>query len=392
MTLEEFTDAFNVAINENDPSNAIRKNGFNSESHRIDNLAEYQINRLNYYKELRAELLDELSKEDLCGMVWIKALNLCKLPTEEFIRRLHSVQRAVEFHEVSTFWFNYLRFKWLNGKIENIERGKSEVSLTDRGSLTLEELKQLPYHELTMLASKHYLKFQITPIPDFQELKEGIDNCNKSLVEKRIYYQDELRNFKQNEILLDPNNPVEETMIDDWDFGKKCQIEIEFLDAKIKFLPYQINLRTLELNTPTFDYPDLKSKEQPAQQDNNSNKIEEVSEQKQSLTLKDVFADDSKFDYIMALLVDKGYCQPVTYIWKDLKKGHRGLIASILKYLHFQKYYQEKSGISNEQIIEIALNTFRVVIKIDTVKKADPSDFDLSFIPIASTLQNALNT
>lgn len=114
--------------------------------------------------------------------------------------------------------------------------------------------------------------------------------------------------------------------------------------------------------------------------------------QKQPLMLKDVFADDSKYECIMGLLVNEGYCQSGTYIWKDFKSRYKGLIASILKYLHFQNYYKEKTGISNDQIREIALNTFRVPIEIDTIKKAKPSKFNLDFIPESSTLINAQNT
>jgi hypothetical protein len=106
----------------------------------------------------------------------------------------------------------------------------------------------------------------------------------------------------------------------------------------------------------------------------------------ENLTLLDLFESVSKYKYIMNLLVDKGYCQPNTYIWKDEMKGNKGLLAAIIKYLHKQGYYKNNKKPTNEQIILIAKKTFGWELKIDTVKRANPNNFDLSFIPQSSTI------
>ena len=126
----------------------------------------------------------------------------------------------------------------------------------------------------------------------------------------------------------------------------------------------------------TPDYPNENS---------NFEKDQDTSEEKQnnSLTLESVFTDKAQYNNIMQILVEQKFCHEGTFIWTDLKKGYKNLIASILKYLHFQYYYNSKTGLSNEQIRQIALNTFHVEIAIDTIKHADPVKLNLNFIPKA---------
>ena len=88
----------------------------------------------------------------------------------------------------------------------------------------------------------------------------------------------------------------------------------------------------------------------------------------------------------MDLFVKKGYCQPNTFIWKDQGKGNKGLVAAIIKCLHKQGYYRSNRNPNNTQIILISKNTFGLELSIDTVKKAKPDNFDLKFIPLASTI------
>lgn len=104
------------------------------------------------------------------------------------------------------------------------------------------------------------------------------------------------------------------------------------------------------------------------------------------IKLSDYFESISKFNFIMNLLVEKQYCQPNTFIWKDENKGNKGFLVAILKQLHSQGYYKNNFRLTNEQIKEIALNSFGWDVSIDTIKKTKTIHFDVSFIPIASTL------
>lgn len=108
---------------------------------------------------------------------------------------------------------------------------------------------------------------------------------------------------------------------------------------------------------------------------------------KPPLKLSDIFESISKHTYIMDLLVEKKHCQSNTYIWKDEGKGNKGFLVALLKFLHTQQYYKGNKRPTNKQIMEIAKNSFGWKIGIDTIKKAKPKNFDLSFIPPASTVK-----
>ena len=103
--------------------------------------------------------------------------------------------------------------------------------------------------------------------------------------------------------------------------------------------------------------------------------------------LSEAFESISKYQYIMNLLVERQYCHPHTFIWKDDGKGNKELLAAIIKQLHSLGYYKENCRPTNEQIRIIAKNTFGWEVAIDTIKKAKPGHFDLTFIPIASTIE-----
>jgi hypothetical protein len=100
-----------------------------------------------------------------------------------------------------------------------------------------------------------------------------------------------------------------------------------------------------------------------------------------SLQLSDLFESDSNYKFIMDLLVQKGYCNPTTYIWKDEKKGNKGLLVAILKQLQYLGYYKR---ITNKEIQDIVKTTFHLEMSVETVKKTSVDDFDVSFIPPAS--------
>ena len=103
--------------------------------------------------------------------------------------------------------------------------------------------------------------------------------------------------------------------------------------------------------------------------------------------LVEVFKSVSKYSHIMDLLVEHNYCMPITYIWIDHSGGSMSFLAALLKYLQFQGYYKKNKRLKNEQIKEIALNTFGYDIGIDTIKKASPNKIGgLYFIPPASTI------
>ncbi len=103
------------------------------------------------------------------------------------------------------------------------------------------------------------------------------------------------------------------------------------------------------------------------------------------LTLFDVFKSPSKYQKIMDILINQGYCQAGTFIWKDERKGNKSLLVSILKFLHIQGYYKEDKKLKNKQIKAVAKNTFGMNIGDSIIGSTKPDDFKLGFIPPSST-------
>ena len=103
--------------------------------------------------------------------------------------------------------------------------------------------------------------------------------------------------------------------------------------------------------------------------------------------LADAFETISKWKYIMELLVLNGYIQPNTYLWKDETKGAKGFLVGILKQLGLNGFYKTKHKLTNEEIMDIALNNFNLKISIDTVKHSSVKKFELAFIPLSSTVK-----
>lgn len=106
-----------------------------------------------------------------------------------------------------------------------------------------------------------------------------------------------------------------------------------------------------------------------------------------NLKFPQIFKEISQYQYIMNILVEKGYCNPHTLIWEDQTGGSKGLLAAILKCLHTQGYYKNNQKLTSEQIKQIAGETFGLKISIDTVKKANKKNNVVDFIPVASTVK-----
>ncbi len=110
-------------------------------------------------------------------------------------------------------------------------------------------------------------------------------------------------------------------------------------------------------------------------------------EKEKDLRLSNMFKTEELYKGIMDLLVKEKYCQPLTHIWKDEKKGNKSLLVAIIKYLHKHGYYKENECPTNKQIQIICKNTFALQVGIDTINKVKYNSFDLSFIPVAPSVK-----
>jgi hypothetical protein len=100
-----------------------------------------------------------------------------------------------------------------------------------------------------------------------------------------------------------------------------------------------------------------------------------------------LFDSIAKYKKVMEILVSKMLIHSHTYIWKDESKANKSYLAALIKDLHGKKYYKNDIKPTNEQIEAICKNSFGWSVGIDTIKRTKATDFDFSFIPLASTIE-----
>jgi hypothetical protein len=92
------------------------------------------------------------------------------------------------------------------------------------------------------------------------------------------------------------------------------------------------------------------------------------------------FVNNDVYNQFIQLMVEKGHLSEENHAWIDTKKGNKSLLVAIIKSLRSKGYYREDIKLTDERIQEICSGEFNLPIGINTVKKAQPGKFDLSFI------------
>lgn len=101
--------------------------------------------------------------------------------------------------------------------------------------------------------------------------------------------------------------------------------------------------------------------------------------------LIDLFEKPLLFPKIIKILADNDYCDRHTYVWKDSGSGNKGIFAALMKNLHHKEYLRRDFN-NAEEIVEIAINTFKFKISARTVRGSNLSDDLKDLIPYASSL------
>lgn len=105
---------------------------------------------------------------------------------------------------------------------------KFELDELQRRHEAGEKLDDSDYYRL---AKRHY-KWSNIGFQDFEEMTDDY-NIKYPIREQKISaFKWQLNEFEKRIIDLNPNNPVEAIMIDDWNFGKKCRLTIEQLEQE----------------------------------------------------------------------------------------------------------------------------------------------------------------
>ena len=105
---------------------------------------------------------------------------------------------------------------------------------------------------------------------------------------------------------------------------------------------------------------------------------EDVDKPRQSIlitNLKDACYGPGEFQSIISWFVKKNLIDPDTFLWKDKKSGYKKLLARYLWDLKTKKY---TNTLTADEILTIALSSFRVDIRLSTIQHANSiSDTEL---------------
>lgn len=107
----------------------------------------------------------------------------------------------------------------------------------------------------------------------------------------------------------------------------------------------------------------------------------------EALSLIDLFNHTSKYEKVMALLVDSKKISHETFDWIDQKNGYKSYLASLITALKQKGYFKESSPINSTQIQKVIKNTFRIKVSNSTIMHAEIIENEFDFIPLASAIE-----
>lgn len=217
---------------------------------------------------------------------------------------------------------------------------------------------------------------------DFRAMKE---QWVKGMTLQNDFIKKEIKRIKDGLQLIPQNNLQARYnyLVDEKRNNLKTKAEFEFSkmlenDNNIYILPgacKEIDRRLAELIKKYEEYMELAKKS-----------TSQTNIYVPPVKLSDLFLFPKNYQYIVNLLVEKGYCHSQTNFWIDDKKGNKELMVAIIKQLHVLRYYADDKKPTTTQIQSIAKNTFGVDVSIDTIKRVSHTHFNLSFLPPADKL------
>lgn len=94
-----------------------------------------------------------------------------------------------------------------------------------------EKLEFSEYHRL----AKTTINWDfVHDMPDFDDMANDIERQYPDISDRIVVYQSVLLDFENMISILDQSDPIDNSMIFDWSFGKKCRLSIEFLESMLK--------------------------------------------------------------------------------------------------------------------------------------------------------------
>jgi len=199
------------------------------------------------------------------------------------------------------------------------------------------------------------------------ELKDLAFNNNTHSKSIANYYFTKCRELlnRHNKNIKDNNLNNVKIMPKFIDYFDTIQPLYKFHDNALLLFP---ELDVSEIKTDKVKPPQQETKEKPATH------------------LKDLFKDEANYTKIIDILVDNGFIEKDTLIWKDETNGIGQFVAGLIKVLYYKGYLNKKP--TNKVIPIISKNTFQTVFSQSTSEKAKvkKDDSNYNMIPTVTEL------
>jgi hypothetical protein len=112
--------------------------------------------------------------------------------------------------------------------------------------------------------------------------------------------------------------------------------------------------------------------------------VKPVPNKKQRPTItrwSDAFCRTTDYLNITDILIREGCLSKDSFLYQDTRKGNKGFIVAIIKYLWNLKYYKPGLGRLRGEEIQLICKELGVVVSLAMITKVKIEDYDLSFIP-----------
>ena len=237
-----------------------------------------------------------------------------------------------------------------------------------------------------------FISNQTKKVDQKKREKESYEKIFNSSFDFCKSFEDFLQVLQINELTLKPNELLIKLNEYKTYYSKALEHYLKFDKEAIQSTIYQNILNRIieKLDSLLRTEPEhilkdgIDSIKNPSLVASNNNKKSNVSNI--PIVLDMFFADQEKFKSIMNLLVKKGFCHAVTYIWEDHENSNKATVVSLLKYLHVLGFYKDNRKLTAKETIEVAKNTFGVTLSESLLKKHKMCNNEINFIPASNLI------
>lgn len=100
--------------------------------------------------------------------------------------------------------------------------------------------EKLEFSEYRRLAQQTWKWSFVHSLPDFDDMKYDFEQRFPDISDRIVAYEYSLNDFEEMTLDLNIDDPIDNVMVDDWNFGKKCASNITLLEAMLRSKSFNI--------------------------------------------------------------------------------------------------------------------------------------------------------